>query len=106
MEAFRYRFFRSGVQGQGPWRGFRCVPFAHRLHGLFGGKQYGRLDGFDMSWRDSGEDSCRDSGLIGHLRDEHAIVLTKAIVEGHQSPSELPDERAEKVLTVLRILGE
>ena len=26
LPAFRYRFFRSGVQGQGPWRGFRGVP--------------------------------------------------------------------------------
>src|SRR5438105_1016634 len=79
---------------------------AHRLHRLLGGEQHRRLDGFDMARRDSGKDRGRDRGLIRHLRDKHAIVLTKTIVEGHQPPSELLDERAEHVLTVLGILGE
>src|SRR6266487_4481450 len=89
------------------WRLVRlCARFSHRRHGLLGGKQDSGLDGFDMTWRDRGEDGCRDSGLIRHLRDKHAIVLTKGIVEGYHSPSELLDERAENFLAVLWFLDE
>src|SRR5271166_631254 len=89
------------------WRRIRLFArFTHRLQGLFSSKQYSRLDGFDMTRRDNCEDGCRYSGLIGHLSDEHAIILAKRIVENQQSPSELLNERAENFFTVLWILGE
>src|SRR6516164_3504049 len=59
-----------------------------------------------MTWRDSCEESCHHSGLIGHLSDDHAIILAKGIVESQTSPSELLNERAVNFFTVLWILGE
>jgi hypothetical protein len=95
-----------GGEEQGPFLAIRAsdgrhgidwalARFTHRLQGLFSSKQYSRLDGFDMTWRDSCEHGCRYSGLIGHLSDEHAFIPAKRIVENQQSPSELLNERAE-----------
>src|SRR5215207_833741 len=59
-----------------------------------------------MTRRDSGDNGGCGSSLIGRFKDNHSVVLAKAVVEREQSAAQPLDQFAENGAAILRVLGE